>query len=89
MYDAIKMNVNLIHPSIHECFFPTNRASVVASGFQIIGCLLVMIFRQPSHPALIPLFRPLVEASDNMTIIQLLEARSHPFTLQIKEDFPE
>lgn len=25
------MNVNVIHPSIHECFFPTDSASVVTS----------------------------------------------------------
>lgn len=38
--------------------------------------LLVMTFRQPSHPALISLFRPPTETSDNMTIIPLLEGPS-------------
>lgn len=75
--------------SVIVSILPADSVSVTVSDFPLMAGLLVMTSRQPSHPTLFPLSRPLTEASDNMTIIPLLEARFHPFTLQIKRDFYE
>ena len=75
--------------SVIVSILPVDSVSVTISDFPLMAGLLVMTFRQPSYPTLFPLSRPQTEASDNMTIIPLLETRFHPFTLQIKRYFSE